>query len=73
MVTNTEACEHKRQLLQNLLQVLSRLSHSTGTMSEASSQNGDEHAKLEDDLRGALNEREQALRALENHQQEHGC
>jgi len=72
MVTNAEGCEHKRQLLQDLLQAFSRLSHITGTRSETSC-DGHEHAELNDTLRAAVNEREQALRALENHQEEHGC
>ena len=67
-----DACEHKRQLLQDLLQVCCRVSHMT-TQGKMTSQNGDEQMELESMLQGAINEREQALRALENHQQEHGC
>ena len=72
MVTNTEACEHKRQLLQDLLQILSRLSRITRTRGETSC-DGNESGELDDTLGGVLNERERVLRALEKHQQEHGC
>jgi hypothetical protein len=72
MVTRGEACECKRKLLQDLLQVFSRVSDMT-TQGKVTSQNGDEQMELESMLQGAINEREQALIALENHQKEHGC
>ena len=72
MVSRGEACDRKRQLLQDLLQESCRVSHMT-TQGKMTSKNGDEQMELESMLQGAINERERALRALENHQQEHGC
>ena len=71
LMTHGDACERKRQLLQDLLQVLSRVSHITGN--EASQDAANEQSELRAALERAVNEQQQALRALEDHQQEHGC
>jgi hypothetical protein len=74
MMPQGEACERKRQLLQDLLQILSRVSHINGTTGEITSRGAaNEKSELEAMLRRAINEQQQALRALEDHQQEHGC
>lgn len=70
----SKACEYKRQLLQDLLQVSSRVLHiSTAHGEITSSQNGNEQTELDGMLQSAVHERDQTLRALESHQQEHGC
>ena len=74
MMPQDEACERKRQLLQDLLQILSRVSRISGNPGEITSRGAvNEQSELEAMLRRAVNEQHQALRALEDHQQEHGC
>ena len=74
MMPPDEACERKRQLLQDLLQILSRVSRIRGNAGEITSRGAaNEQSEPEAMLRRAVNEQQQALRALENHQQEHGC
>jgi hypothetical protein len=74
MMPQDEACERKRQLLQDLLQILSRVSRISGNPGEiAGHGSANEQSELEAMLRRAVNEQQQALRALEDHQQEHGC
>jgi hypothetical protein len=74
MLTQSECCELKRQLLQNLLQVLSRVSHISMTQAEVSRQDAaNEQSRLDDMLRRAVSEQREAVRRLEDHQQEHGC
>jgi len=70
----SEACERKRQLLQDLLQVLSRVSHVGGSGSEITRPSAaNEQSEQSAVLQHAVNEQQQALRALEEHQEEHGC
>ena len=66
---NEEACERKRQLLQDLLQASSRVFHIGGTQAELTS----ESAEPDGMLQRAVSEQQQAVRAIEEHQQEHGC
>jgi hypothetical protein len=66
---NHEACERKRQLLQDLLQASSRVFHIGGTQAELTS----ESAEPDGMLQRAVSEQQQAVRAIEEHQQEHGC
>ena len=74
MMPQDEACERKRQLLQDLLQTLSRMSRLSGRPGEITSRGAaNEQSELEAILRREVNEQQQALRALEDHQQEHGC
>ena len=74
MMPQDEACERKRQLLQDLLQILSRVSRISGNAGEITSRAAaNQQSELEAMLRRAVNEQHQALRALEDHQQEHGC
>ena len=74
MIPQDEACERKRQLLQDLLQILSRVSRIRGNAGEITSRGAaNEQSELEAMLRRGVNEQQQALRALEDHQQEHGC
>lgn len=74
MLTQSECCELKRQLLQNLLQVLSRVSHISMTQAEVSRQDAAiDQSRLDDMLQRAVSEQREAVRRLENHQQEHGC
>jgi hypothetical protein len=74
MMPQDEACERKRQLLQDLLQIVSRVSRISGNPGEITSRGVvNEQSELEAMLRRAVNEQHQALRALEDHQQEHGC
>lgn len=62
-------CERKRQLLEDLLRVLSRVSHVSGFQAEIS---GD-LSEMDTQLKQAVAEQNQALLALQRHQQEHGC
>jgi hypothetical protein len=64
MLGEREGCERKRQLLQDLLQV------STVVCQMGSH---DSSGPNEPDGRLQRAAREQALRAIESHQQEHGC
>lgn len=74
MMPQDEACERKRQLLQDLLQIFSQVSRISGNAGEITSWGAaNERSELEAMLRRAVNEQQQALRALEDHQQEHGC
>jgi hypothetical protein len=67
MGTTGEACERKRQLLQDLLSQISR------TQGKMTSENGNEHTEVGGMLQRAVDARVEALKALENHQLEHGC
>ena len=67
MGTTGEACERKRQLLQDLLSQISR------TQGKMTSQSRNEHTEVHGMFQRAVNARVEALKALENHQQEHGC
>jgi hypothetical protein len=74
MLTQSEACERKRQLLQDLLQVLSRVSRIRGNHTITTRQSpADKHSRRDDMLQNAVDEQQQALRAIEDHQQKHGC
>jgi hypothetical protein len=74
VVTQGEGCERKRKLLQDLLQVLSRVSDISGTQSEIARQSAsDEPSGIDDMLQHAFSEQRKALRALEDHQEKHGC
>jgi hypothetical protein len=74
MVTEVEGCERKRQLLQDLLQVFSRVPHIPANPVEIASQTaGEERSEPDGVLQRAGNEQRQAVQALENHQREHGC
>ena len=63
-----EGCERKRQLLQDLLQVSSLVCH----MGRAS-HNTSEPTQPDGRLQRVVGEQQQALLAIESHQQEHGC
>jgi hypothetical protein len=67
MGTTGEACERKRQLLQDLLSQISK------TQGKMTSQSGNKHTELDGMFQRAVDARVEALKALENHQQEHGC
>jgi hypothetical protein len=74
VLNQSEACEHKRELLQNLLQVLSRVCHIRGNQAEITSQGAaNQQSELDDMLQHAVGEQREALRAIEDHQQKHGC
>lgn len=74
MMSQGEACERKRQLLQDLLQVLSRVSQVTRNQVAMTNQDAAyEQSELNATLQRAVDEQRQALRELEDHQQEHGC
>jgi hypothetical protein len=63
-----EGCERKRQLLQDLLQVSSLVCHMG-----RGSQNTSEPTQPDGRLQRVVSEQQQALLAIESHQQEHGC
>jgi len=73
-VLNGGKCERKRQLLEDVLRVLSQVHDISGHEAETLHQSATgDPAKLESALNRAIREQEKALAALKRHQQEHGC
>ena len=71
MLAQVDGCEQKRKLLQDLLEVLS---HVSGIRGKQAGLNGaHEQAALDELIERAVSRQREALRALEDHQQEHGC
>jgi hypothetical protein len=73
MLNEGEACERKRQLLQDLLQAASQVSRMAGAQAEKAGQKANERAEVDGMLQRAASQQQHALLALERHQQEHGC
>jgi hypothetical protein len=66
MLGKGEGCERKRQLLQDLLQV-------STVVCQMGSQASSAPTEPDGMLQRAARAQQQALRAIESHQQEHGC
>jgi len=73
MLNEVETCERKRQLLQDLLQAAFQVSRMAGIQADKASQKPIEPAGVDGVVQRAAREQQQALRALESHQEEHGC
>jgi len=73
-VLNGGTCERKRQLLQDLLRVLSQVSDISEDRAETRRPSAtDDPSQLQNALNRAIRQQEKALAALKRHQQEHGC
>jgi hypothetical protein len=69
----TGTCERKRQLLDEVLRVLSQVSELSGSRETAGEIAMTHPVGLEDDFNRVIAEKEKAIAALEQHQHEHGC